>query len=90
MVDLYDYKLKYKYKAKDKVIWNKKIFKACPFEIDEIKEIGEVNKRPPDFIGILGIRQWWAWWEVVPMNIFRKPIYWIKFYLWYYLRFKKL
>lgn len=85
MKDLYDYKFKYNYKEKDKVSYNKKIFKKCPFEVDEIKEI---NESRDDFIGVKGIRQWWTWWELVPGNIFNRIIYWIKFYPWYYMKFK--
>lgn len=87
MVDLYDKKLEYKHKKGAKVIWNKKIFKKCPFEIDEVKTIG---KAVPRFIGIEGIRMWWNWWEIVPTNIIQKPLYWIKFWYWYKFRFKKL
>ena len=85
-IDLYDMK-GFKFKVGDRVCWNDKIFKQCPFKVDEIKEIDEIKYR---HIGIKGIRMWWNWWEVVPVNILKKPIYWVKFYYWYYKRFKKL
>jgi hypothetical protein len=87
MIDLYDYRFEYKYKKKDKVTYNKKIFRKCPFEKDEIKEINEVVV---NFVGIEGIRQWWCWWEVIPTNRFKRVIYLIKFYHWYYTKFRKL
>lgn len=85
-VDLYDIE-GFKFNLGDKAVWNKKIFKECPFEVDEPKEVDEISF---NWIGIKGIRNWWNWWEIVPTNIFKKPIYWIKFYYWYYTRFKKL
>lgn len=85
-VDLYSIK-GFEFNLGDKVVWNKKIFKECPFEVDDIKEIDEISF---SHIGLTEIRMWWNWWEVVPTNIFNKPIYWIKFYYWYYTRFKKL
>ena len=87
MVNLYTEKLDYKFKKGSKVKWNKRIFKKCPFEIDETKTIDKVVTR---FIGIEGIRMWWNWWEIVPTDILKKPIYWIKFWYWYRNRFLKL
>lgn len=85
-IDLYDIK-GFKFKVGDRIYWNNKIFKQCPFEVDEIKEIGEIKYH---HIGVEGIRMWWNWWEIVPTNIFKKTIYYINFYYWYYTRFKKL
>lgn len=85
-VDLYDIK-PFKFNINDKVRWNNKIFKKCPFKVDDIKEIDEISF---SHIGLTEIRMWWNWWEIVPTNIFKKPVYWIKFYYWYYTRFKKL
>nr|DAH73492.1 MAG TPA: hypothetical protein [Caudoviricetes sp.] len=85
-INLYDIK-GFKFKVGDRICWNNKIFKKCPFEVDEIKKIDEIKTK---FIGIKGIRMWWSWWEIVPTNILKKPMYWIKFYFWYYTRFNKL
>lgn len=77
MVNLYSERLKYKYKNKDKVKWNNKIFKKCPFKVDEVKTIEEIS---PIF----------NWWEVVPIKFYKKPFFWITFYIWYFTKFKKL
>lgn len=58
MVNLYSKKLRYKYKNKDKVKWNNKIFKKCPFEVDEVKTIEELSSI-------------FNWWEVVPIKIYK-------------------
>lgn len=86
-VDLYSIK-GFEFNLGDKVVWNKKIFKECPFEVDEPKEVDETSFGT--LVGVKGVRMWCNWWEIVPTNIFNKPIYWIKFYYWYYTRFKKL
>ena len=85
-IDLYDMK-GFKFNVGDKVRWNKEIFWQCPFKVDEIKKIDEIKYH---HIGLKGMRVWWNWWEIVPVNIFRKIPYYIKFYYWYYTRFKKL
>ena len=86
-IDIYDFKSSYKFKAGDKVVFNRKIFKRCPFDVDEIKNVGKVAYR---HIGIEGRRMWWNWWEIVPVNRFKKIIYWIEFWFWYQTKFKKL
>lgn len=86
-VDLYGGE-PFKFNINDKVTWNNKIFKECPFNIDTIKEVEEISFG--NIIELTGINMQWNWWEVVPTNIFKKPVYWIKFYYWYYTRFKKL
>ena len=88
-IDLYNYKFRYNYKKGDKVKWNKVIFKESPFEIDEIKVVDEVKRSTKDFVRIYGIRQWWNWWELAPTQTIKKPIYWIKFYSWYLIRYKR-
>lgn len=88
-IDLYNYNFRYNHKKYDSVIWNKKIFKRCPFEEDAPRLVDEVRKETKDFVGVKGIRQWWNWWELVPTNIIKKPIYWIKFYCWYWIRYKR-
>ncbi|WP_024622491.1 hypothetical protein [Metaclostridioides mangenotii] len=87
MKDLYDYSFKYNYKKQDKVTYNKKIFKRCPFKVNEVKQI---NKTKDDFIGLEGIKLWWNWWELVPKNRFKKIVYCVKFYHWYYTRYKRI
>lgn len=88
-MDLYDFKFRYNYKKQDKVTWNKIIFKTCPFDVDEIKIVGEVKRQTKDFVGLVGKRGWWNWWELVPIQINKKIIYWIKFYSWYLIRYKR-
>lgn len=85
-IDLYDFYFKYSFKKGDKVTWNRKIFRECPYEVEGTKEIGQVAG---NFNGIRGIRSWWSWWEIVPTNPIEKPVYWIKFYLWKHLRYNK-
>lgn len=85
-INLYDIK-GFSFKIGDTVKWNSKIFKECPFKVDEVKTISEIRN---DFIGLNGIRMWWNWWELVPTNVLKKTVYYIKFYHWYYTRFKKL
>lgn len=88
MVDLYDTKI-FEFKVGDKVTWNKKIFKECPFVENEIAEISESLKESKMFkIGEMNI--FWNWWEIVPIDKTKKLIYYIKFYYWYYTRFKRL
>ena len=43
-IDIYNYKFIYNFKQGDKVSWNKKIFKSCPFNVDETKTITEISK----------------------------------------------
>lgn len=89
MVDLYDFKFKYKFKKYDLVKHNNVIFKRnpYPFNICEVRVITEIRG---EFIGIDEKGQWWNWWEIVPYNKFKRCIYWIKFYIWYYTKFKKI
>ena len=89
MIDLYEFKFKYNHKKYDKVTYNKVIFKGkpYPFNILETRVILGINY---DFIGIDKSDTWWNWWELVPKNNFKKPIYWLKFYIWYFTKFKKL
>lgn len=86
-IDLYNIK-GFEFNLGDKVVWNKKIFKECPFKVDEPKRVDETTF--DCLISVEGIRSWWNWWEIVPTNMLKKPIYWIKFYYWYYTIFKKL
>ena len=89
MIDLYDYKFKYKFKKYETVIYNNIIFKQkpYPFNVSEVRVITEIKD---EFIGIDGERQWWNWWEIVPNNKLKRCIYWFKFYIWYYTKFKRL
>jgi hypothetical protein len=89
MIDLYDYKLYYRFKKYEKVTYNKVIFKKAPlpFNINKTRVILEGGK---NFLGVDKGTSWFCWWEMVPTNIFKKVIYWTKFYPWYYTRFKKL
>lgn len=89
-VDLYNFKLRYDFKKGDKVTWNRRIFKSCPFEIDELKTVDEIRKETKDFIGIKGRRGWLNWWELVPTMTSKKLMYYIKFYCWYFVRYKRL
>lgn len=89
-VDLYGFKLRYNHKKGDLVIWNKVIFKCCPFNEDVPKIVDEIRKETKDFIGVKGIRNWWNWWELVPTIRHKKLIYWVKFYCWYWIRYKRL
>ena len=89
-ISLYDFKFRYDFIKGEKVKWNKKIFKKCPFEVDEVKIVDDIRKETKDFVGVKGIRMWWNWWEIVPTSLIKKPIYWIKFYMWYWIRYIKL
>ena len=89
MVDLYDYKFRYNFKKYETVTYNKIIFKSKPYPFN-ISKVRVVLKAEGDFIGINEANHWWNWWEIVPNHRFKKCIYWIKFYPWYYIRFKKL
>ena len=91
MIDLYDYKFKYNFKKYETVTYNKVIFKKAPYPFN-ISNTRAALKVIDDFIGISEgeANHWWSWWEIVPRNIFKKILYWPKFYLWYYTKFKKL
>ena len=89
MVDLYDYKFRYNFKKYETVTYNKVIFKGKPYPFN-ISNSRVVLKVYGDFIGIDEAEYWWSWWEIVPDNVLKKCIYWFKFYIWYYTKFKKL
>ena len=89
MIDLYNYKFRYNFEKYELVTYNKVIFKdkPYPFNISKFRVVTEVKG---EFNGIDGVRMWWNWWEIVPNRKFNRVIYWVKFYIWYYTRFKKL
>ena len=88
MVDIYDYKFNYNFKQGERVTWNTKIFKRCPFDVDETKTITEISKTKNVRLNNKII--WWNWWELTPTSKIKKLLYYIKFYIWYYLKFKRL
>ena len=88
-IDIYNYKFIYNFKQGDKVSWNKKIFKSCPFNVDETKTITEISKTAKN-VRLNNKIIWWNWWELTPTSKIKKLLYYIKFYIWYYLKFKRL
>ena len=89
MIDLYDYKFKYNFKKYELVTYNKIIFKDKPYPFN-ISKVRVVLETDGNFIGLNEVRSWWNWWEIVPNRRVKKYIYWLKFYIWYYTKFKKL
>lgn len=89
MKDIYNYKFRYKFKKYDKVKYNNVIFKKKPYPFN-FSEVRVITEFKGEFMGIDGVRMWWNWWEIVPNNIFKRCIYWFKFYTWYFTKFKRL
>lgn len=88
MVDLYNKKdLQYKYHVGDKVTWNNKVFERCPLALENNKEVKQLISR---FVRVEDTTILWNWWEIVPTKWIKKPLYWIKFYIWYLMKFKRL
>lgn len=89
MIDLYDYKFRYNFKKYETVTYNKVIFKDKPYPFN-ISKVRVAIESDGEFIGIDGVKQWWNWWEIVPNDKLKRCVYWVKFYIWYYTKFKRL
>ena len=87
-VDLYDFKFNYRFKKGDEVTYNKVIFKTKPYPFNG--EVFVTNSNDKNMLKISRSSVTWNWWELEPIGFINKCNYWIRFYIWWCMRFAKL
>lgn len=87
-IDLYDFKFNYKFKKGDVVRYNTVIFKED--FTNKMQYLNLVVDIHDEFIELNEVKTFFNWWEIVPANGIGRINYWIRFYIWYYMKLKRL
>ena len=87
-IDLYDFKFNYKFKKGDVVRYNTVILKED--FTNKTQYLNLVVDIHDEFIELNEVETFFNWWEIVPANGIDRINYWIRFYIWYYIKLKRL
>lgn len=87
-IDLYDFKFNYKFKKGDVVRYNTVILKED--FTNKMQYLNLVVDIHDEFIELNKVKTFFNWWEIVPVNGIDRINYWIRFYIWYYMKLKRL